>query len=261
MVLIKPAILPAVTALPFWLFLRHMPLLPALAFTTAFALAAWGLRAVTASGALTGLVLSTIICLAAGAPGFMAVLTLFLLTMLATRFGYAKKKRRGTAEREQGRSGRQVLANLGIACITVAPLLYWHARSWVLLVGFAAALAEAAADTVSSEVGQVLSPRRAYLITSYERVEAGTNGAISFAGCVAGFVASGVVAAVCLWFDLLVPRWFWPATLCGFAGMLLDSLLGATLERPDRLGNNSVNFLSSAFSAFVAILLAFLSRG
>jgi len=260
MALIEPAILPSVIALPFWFFERHMPLLPALTFTFAFALAAWALRAVTASGALTGLVLATIICLAAGAPGFMAVVALFLLTMLATRFGYARKKQRGTAEREQGRGGRQVLANLGVACITVAPLLYWHARSWMLLVGFTAALAEAAADTVSSEIGQVLSPRRAYLITSYERVDAGTNGAISFAGCMAGLLASGVVAAVCLWLDLLVPRWFWPATLCGFAGMLLDSLLGATLERPGRLGNNSVNFLSSAFSAFVAILLALLGR-
>ena len=51
----------------------------------------------------------------------------------------------------------------------------------------------------------------------------------------------------------------WPR-FSGFAGMLLDSVLGATLERPGRLGNNSVNFISSAFSAFVTILIAFLFR-
>jgi uncharacterized protein (TIGR00297 family) len=258
MVLIKIAILPAVTALPFWFYMRHIELLPALGFTATFALAAWGLRAVTSSGALAGLLLSAIICVAAGTPGFMAVLTLFLLTFLATRFGYSRKLRYGRAER--GRSGAQVLANLGVATMTIAPLLFWRSLSWVLLVGFTAALAEAAADTVSSEIGQVLSPRRAYLITTYERVGAGSNGGISLAGCMAGLIASGLVAAVCLCFDLLVPRWFWPVTLCGFAGMLLDSLLGATLERPEKLGNNSVNFLSTAFSAFVAILMAFLSR-
>ena len=42
--------------------------------------------------------------------------------------------------------------------------------------------------------------------------------------------------------------------------MLLDSILGATIERPGRLGNYSVNFISGAFSAFVAILIAFLFR-
>ena len=73
-------------------------------------------------------------------------------------------------------------------------------------------------------------------------------------------VCSALVCAVCQWVDLLLPRWFWLATLSGFAGMLLDSILGATIERPGRLGNNSVNFISGAFSAFVAILIAFLFR-
>ncbi len=259
MALIKTILL-AETTLPFWFFIRHTPLLPALGFTTAFALAAWGLRAVTLSGALVGLALSTLVCVAAGPPGFIAILVLFLLTFLATRFGYERKRRRGTAERAHGRNGLQVLANLGPACMTVAPLLFWHALSWVLLLGFTAALAEAAADTVSSELGQVLAPRRAYLITTHERMDAGTNGAISFAGTLAGLIASGLMAAACLWLDLLVPRWYWLAILSGAAGMLLDSLLGATLERPGRLGNNSVNFLGTAFSAFLAILIAFVAR-
>jgi uncharacterized membrane protein len=76
----------------------------------------------------------------------------------------------------------------------------------------------------------------------------------------AALIVSGTICAVCQWVDLLLPRWFWLATLSGFAGMLLDSVLGATIERPGRLGNNSVNFISGAFSAFVAILIAFLSR-
>jgi uncharacterized membrane protein len=38
-----------------------------------------------------------------------------------------------------------------------------------------------------------------------------------------------------------------------FFGTIVDSLLGATLERPGRLGNNAVNFTSTAFSAALAI--------
>jgi uncharacterized protein (TIGR00297 family) len=209
---------------------------------------------------LTGLVLTVLVSLAAGPVGFLAILLLFLMTFLATRFGYAQKQRNGTAERKRGRSGIQVLANLGPACMTVAPLLLWRPLAHVLLAGFVAAIAEAAADTVSSELGQVLSPRRAYLVTNLERVDCGRDGGISFAGCMAALIVSATMCAFCQWADLLLPRWFWLATLSGFAGMLLDSLLGATIERPGRLGNNSVNFISSAFSAFVAILIAFLFR-
>jgi uncharacterized protein (TIGR00297 family) len=260
MALMNVTILPGEAALPLWLLTRYMPLLSALGFTSAFALGAWGLRAVSLSGAFAGLLLTVVVCMAAGPPGFLAVLTLFLLTFLATRFGYAQKRRRGTAERNGGRTAIQIMANLGPACMTIVPLLLWRPMSYVLLAGFTAAIAEAAADTVSGELGQVLSPRKAYLVTSWESVDSGTNGAVSFAGCVAGLLASGMICGVCQWFDLLLPRWFWLTTLAGFAGMLLDSVLGATLEGPERLGNNSVNFISGVFSAFVAILLAFVFR-
>jgi uncharacterized membrane protein len=36
--------------------------------------------------------------------------------------------------------------------------------------------------------------------------------------------------------------------------MFFDSLLGATVEAPNALGNDSVNFLSSTFSAFLVLL-------
>lgn len=260
MSLMAPLYLAGDFALPFWFFLRQAPFVLAFGLTSAFALTAWGLRAVSASGAIAGFVLTLIISLAVGPPGFVAVLVLFLLTLLATRFGYAQKKRQGRAERHGGRTGAQVLANLGAATMVVVPLLVTRRLSYVLLAGFTAALAEAAADTVSSEVGQVLSPRRAYLITNFERIDTGTDGGISFAGCMAGLIASGIVCVACEKFYLLLTRWFWLAVVIGVAGMLLDSVLGAKLERPGRLGNNSVNFISTAFAAFVMILIVFLFR-
>jgi uncharacterized membrane protein len=42
-----------------------------------------------------------------------------------------------------------------------------------------------------------------------------------------------------------------------FLGTIFDSLLGATLERPGRLGNNAVNFTSSAFAGALTIVILF----
>jgi uncharacterized membrane protein len=58
----------------------------------------------------------------------------------------------------------------------------------------------------------------------------------------------------------LIPRYFWTVAAAAFFGTIVDSLLGATLERPGQLGNNSVNFSSTAFAAALAIAVLFLQR-
>jgi uncharacterized protein (TIGR00297 family) len=117
-----------------------------------------------------------------------------------------------------------------------------------------AALAEAAADTVSSEVGQVLGGRPR-MITTFRSVDTGTDGAISPVGTMAGVIAAGIVAAA----GTLALRdhfaMFWISCGGGVFGLLFDSLLGATLERRGWLNNDAVNFLSSASAAAFALAL------
>ena len=209
-------------------------------------------RGVTAGGAFVGAIVCFILLSAAGVGGFAALLTVFVLTWVSTKFGYAKKQGLGTAEARSGRNASQVVANLGIAGACALAFLTLRQPRWLVAMG--AALAEAAADTVSSEIGQAVGgqPR---LITNWNRVPAGTNGAVTIAGSVAGIFASAAVATVCYGSGLFSLRSALVCAAAGIAGMVADSFLGATVERRELLGNNGVNFISTAIAATIALLV------
>jgi len=225
----------------------------AAAVTLFFAVLGYISRGVTISGALAGALVSFALYGGAG-PGAFAVLVLvFALTWLATRLGYRRKLTLGTAEKEAGRTARQVLANLAVAgaCAAGYGVL---ARKEAWLLAMAAALCEAVADTVSSELGQVASST-ARLITNWQEVAAGTNGGVTWAGTLAGAVASGLVATACLAVGLIPARGVVIAAAAGTAGMLADSYMGALLERRGLLNNDAVNFLGTLTAAMLGLLL------
>jgi uncharacterized protein (TIGR00297 family) len=190
---------------------------------------------------------------AAGFAGFVPLAVVFLLTVLSTRWGYARKLRLGVAERKRGRTGAQVWANLGAATLCAAPLIWLPELSELLLVGAMAALAEAAADTVSSEMGQATA-RSAYMITDFRDVPIGTNGAISVEGTISGSVAACIVSWVSAASGLVDWHWTPVIAFAGIGGMFLDSVMGAIWENSGRLGNNAVNFVSTVFAADVALI-------
>ncbi len=196
------------------------------------------------------------------------ILAVFLLAFGATRLGRREKERLGTAEQRRGRSAAQVTANLGLAALASSPFAqlwlvqnHWlrHAAA-VPLPFFAAglaALAEAAADTVSSEAGQVLGgPPR--MITTLRRAAPGRDGAISLAGTLAGILAAALVAAagaLAVHGSLAMVS---IASAGAVFGLFFDSLLGATLEQRGWLNNDAVNFLSTASAALVALFFLIL---
>jgi len=210
-------------------------------------------RGVTGGGAIAGAAVCFLLLWAAEGRGFLALVTVFLLTWLSTRAGYARKQGLGTAEASSGRNALQVVANLGTAAACAA--LYTQVGSPRVFLAMAAALAEPAADTVASEIGQAVggAPR---MITSWRKAKPGANGAISAMGTAAGAAAALAVALVfCAWggpggFSVVV------IAFSAIAGMIADSVLGATLEGPRRLGNNAVNFLSTLLAAVLAFLIA-----
>jgi uncharacterized protein (TIGR00297 family) len=199
-----------------------------------------------------------------------AALAVSLLAWGATRLGRAKKEALGTAEMRRGRSAAQVAANLGVAALVSAEVVQarlmdsgWGspsgAGSMLIYAPGLAALAEAAADTVSSEIGQVLGGRPR-MITTLRAVDPGTDGAVSLAGTLAGMVAALIVAGI----GTIALRGemglFWISAASGTFGLLFDSLLGATLERHKWLNNDAVNFLSTTAAAGFAVGLMAASR-
>jgi uncharacterized protein (TIGR00297 family) len=219
--------------------------------TLIFAILGRLVHGVTISGAFAGAVVCFAIYAGVGPGAFLAVVFVFSITWLATRLGYRRKLKLGTAEKKDGRRASQVLANLAVAGACAA--MYGYLQKNILLFGLAAALAEAAADTVSSEVGQ-LSLHEARLITNWQAVPAGTDGGVSWTGSLAGLGAATAVSLVCFLTGVIPGRLIAPAILAGAAGMIADSYMGAVLERRRLLNNDAVNFLGTLTAAAVAFL-------
>lgn len=214
-----------------------------------FAVSVWLLRAVTRPAAAIG----AVICMVLAEPrqpgsgvnlaALSALVALFVLTFAATRFGRAKKELKKLAERRGGRRASQIVANLGVAGLCAS--MGWHA-------GCIAALAEAAADTVSSEIGQAVGGR-VWMITTGRRVAAGIDGGVSVAGTMAGVVAASAVVGLGGMHGALVAPKALLVFVAACAGLAFDSVLGATVERRGWLGNDLVNFSSTLFAALVVV--------
>jgi uncharacterized protein (TIGR00297 family) len=222
--------------------------------TLGFALLARALRGVDLSGMLAGGAACFLLFAGAGPSAFAVLAALFLLTWVATRFGYRRKQDLGVAERGDGRDAWQVLANLSVASLGAAAFGVTGNRAW--LFATVAALAEAATDTVASEIGQTRG-QTAVLITTWKPVAAGTDGGITIAGTVAGMVAGVVIATVAAGGGMIPRAQLWIPAAAGFVGMLVDSVLGATLQRGGRMNNEAVNFFGTLAAAALAYGISF----
>jgi uncharacterized protein (TIGR00297 family) len=221
----------------------------AAAVTVGFALLARLLRGVNRSGMFAGGAACFLLYAGAGPSAFAALVALFLLTWAATRLGYRRKQELGIAERGDGRNAWQVLANLAVAAIAAVVFGATGNRGWLAVA--AAGLAEAATDTVASEVGQCRS-QTALLITTWKPVPAGTDGAITMAGTIAGTVAGLMIAAVAALAGMLPHAQVWIPVVAGFIGMLVDSILGATLQRRGWINNEAVNLFGTLAAGMLA---------
>jgi uncharacterized protein (TIGR00297 family) len=232
-----------------------------LAVNGVIALGAWWARSIDVAGALSAVVIGTAITAGLGLTSLGLMIAFFVVGTAATRIGYRIKAARGIAQERGGTRGwRHAWANGGVpaflallAGATAVPL-----RD-LLVLAYAGAVATAAADTCSSEVGKAYG-RRTFLITSLRPVPPGTEGAVSLEGTLGGLLGALVVAAV----GAALGLYSWPlaalVTLAGLLGSLAESVIGTVAERRGWLDNNLLNALSTAIGAGFAVLLADIAR-
>jgi uncharacterized protein (TIGR00297 family) len=218
----------------------------AAAVTVSFAVLARAVRGVSSSGAWAGGVACFALFAGAGQGAFAALGALFAMTWLSTRLGYRRKLELGVAERREGRDAFQVLANLAVPA--AGALVFGATGNAAWVVAAVSALAEAATDTVASEVGQS-ERREAWMITTAEWVPAGTDGGITASGTLAGLAAGVTIAVVAGASGLMGWRGLWIPVAAGFVGMLADSVLGGTAQRRGWISNQGVNFVATLLAA------------
>jgi uncharacterized protein (TIGR00297 family) len=218
-----------------------------LGITAVFAFVAWAARGVNLGGALAGSVIAFILAVR-DIRMFCLLLAVFVITLAATRLGSRRKHQLRIAEAARGRSASQVMANLGVAGLIAA----LGPSGWTVLA--LAALAEAAADTSSSEIGLAF-PGKTILITTWKTVSPGVDGGITLHGTTAALAAAGALALLANLSGLLPGHYATVVVCAGFLGSLADSVMGAMLERRGWLNNDQVNLLSTAAAVAIAWLL------
>ena len=121
--------------------------------------------------------------------------------------------------------------------------------------GFIGAIATATADTLASEIGVLdQNPR---LITTFQKVSPGTNGAVSVLGTAVGMVGAAIIGiAACLLGILPDPLVAISVSIIsGTVGCFMDSILGALFENQGWMTNEHVNLIATIVGALVGILM------
>ncbi len=181
---------------------------------------------------LSGVVAAVVMGAAATVMGGFTSLSLYLFFLIsAAVIGKLSKRIRGL-DRIHKKGGRrdavQVLANGGAAL--AAMLIHAFDSSPVYLAVFTACLAEACSDTWASEIG-VLSKSEPVSILTFTKVPKGLSGGVSLLGTCSAMLSSilyGIFAFSC--YDGINLSLVMVVIFSSFAGVMTDSMLGATLQ-------------------------------
>jgi uncharacterized protein (TIGR00297 family) len=207
---------------------------------------AYLLRTVRLGGAVGGTLLGTCVLSFAGWGPFLLLGIFFVLGSLVTRWGWVAKERRGLAEAHRGARGvRQVIAN-GAPAAALAVAYGAGPGHEILMIGYAGALAAAAADTASSEIGQVYGSRPVS-VPGFRTVPVGTPGAVSLSGTAAGALAGAVIALAASGAGVLPLSAVPAVTLCAVIAGLVESALAAAARGSS--GHNALNLLNTCVGA------------
>jgi uncharacterized protein (TIGR00297 family) len=211
-------------------------------------------RKLTKAGALAGGLIGFLVFAGAGFTGLGMLALFFLAGTAATSWKRRQKSESGMAQEKNGRRLGQVLANGGAGGLLGLLSLLFPEQKPLFALLMAGAFSSAIADTLSSELGTVYG-KSFYNITTFHPDKKGLDGVVSLEGTCIGIAGSVLIATVYCFGYGWTNQFFW-IVLAGTIGNLSDSVLGATVERRQILGNDAVNFLNTAIGAAVMLLAA-----
>ena len=257
-----------------------LPLVAAIVASALIATSAYRANALTRSGALTAVVIGSLTLSAGWRWGAFLTLWFFSASLLS-RAGRARKARHvdDMVEKHGARDARQVLANGAAFATCAVASLFWPEARWP--VAAAASLAAAGADTWATELGTWIQSE-AWSVRTFQRVTAGTSGAVTILGTSAMLIGAAAYALLAAVLGL-IPLHAWVAVTIGaIGGATADTLVGAWVQerrwcgscnRPTEqlhhrcgarteviggvrgLDNDLVNTMATVLGAGVAVLL------
>jgi len=242
----------------------------AAALAAALAVSGWLVGWLTLGGACTALLVGGAVFVGGGVSGVL-LLALFFVTGSWLTY-HRPHPPRG------GRTSWQVVANGGWAAAGALAVSVGWGWGWAILAG---SLAAAQADTWATELGRG-ARRDPVLITSGRRVPPGASGGVTPRGTFGGFLGAALMAVAAAAVGMGLETGV-AVAIAGTMGMLVDSLLGATIQavyRCDTCGreletrvhedcegtlqrtrglewiqNDAVNFIAAGLGGLVAVAL------
>jgi uncharacterized protein (TIGR00297 family) len=246
-----------------------VPWFVAIALNTGLLVIAWLLpkKLLTPAGYLHAWLLGVVVWGCLGWRGYLVVMAYFLIGSGVTRIGLAEKEAAGIAENRSGVRGPEnvwgsalTATGCALGVLLASRGLLGLSDNWLMLfsLGYVASFATKLSDTCASEVGKAYG-KRTFLITTLQPVPAGTEGAVSLEGTLAGMGGSAAMAIAGWTTGMISLTGIGLCLVAAFVATNLESVIGATLQDAfDWLTNEVVNIINTTIGAIAAMLLAVL---
>ncbi|HEC95878.1 MAG TPA: TIGR00297 family protein [Euryarchaeota archaeon] len=230
----------------------------AFAICSVIGLPSYKMNVVDFSGLLSGYIVGMGVILFTDLKWFVLIFMFFFLSGAATKYKYDQKKKKGVAQGKKGARGYLNVFGNGLVALSFA-VFEGVIGGEVFLAGYLAAIASATSDTAGGEIGR-LSKHKPRLITNFKEVPTGSEGAISILGETAEFLIALFIGVLAFGMGMdHGTNAIIVATLGGFIGANIDSVLGATVETNVQWwGNNWTNFISTLLGAIAGVGIYYL---
>lgn len=226
------------------------------------AYACWKVKLLTISGSIASIAVGYFIGLTSSLEWLVILILFTVIGFGVTLYKMGMKKAKGLQEGKHGERSWANVLGVSIPCCLFSLISVFFTKDsnefYYVLVGYVSSVAVASADTTGSEIG--VKDGKVWMITTFKKVEPGIDGGVSVLGTIASFIAAAITG-VFAWFVLfggldvyvLIP------IFAGFIGCMLDSIVGATLERRHlicKYGNNCITGIAGgAIGSIIAIFV------